>query len=353
MAGLSLSQIRPLYWAIAWSLCQFTAVSGQFLTSLVPRQTGSPGSRPWGPGQGPPPWASSWLICAGHTDYNGCAPFQGSGCCPQGLACQADGYCVAGITTSTTSTVVCDKGWFGCSSGQGGGCCLNGQVCGSGDCTSYASVTTTSTSSAPDGHTTVAISTFISAAVTNQIDPNLTAIISTVISGTETVPQLSRTLFGNDASTGSRESQAAATSTGSSSSGGDTGSSVTGERLTAGQIGGISAGAVVGFLLLVALGWLLVRHLIRISRFMDKFNSQTRERLGQSTAQGRGEHKKEDDLKILNDSNGGDKQLPTELSPQERPQLLDEWGRHGSRGNELGGQEAHHISELDGTSVNR
>lgn len=226
-------------------------------------------------------------------------------------------------------------------------------MCGSGFCTSFAPVTTTTTSSATDGQTTVEISTFISAAVTSQIDPNLTAIISTVISGTESVTQLSRTLFGNAASTGSRESQAAATSTGSSSSGGETGSSHTGESLTAGQIGGISAGAVVGFLVLVALGWLLVRHLIRISRFMDKFNNHTRDRLEQPPAQGRAEDKKDDDLKILNESNGGNKQLPPELSPQERPQLLDEWGRHGSRGNELGGQEAHQISELDGTSVTR
>lgn len=236
-----------------------------------------------------------------------------------------------------------------------GGCCANGQVCGSGVCTSYAPVTTTTSSSAPDGQTAVEISTFISAAVTSQIDPNLTAIVSTVLSGTETVTQLSRTLqlSGNDASTGSRESQAAATSTGSSSSGGETGTSSTGERLTAGQIGGISAGAVVGFLVLVALGWLLVRHLIRISRFMDKFNSHTRERLEQPAAQVRGEDKKDDDFKILNDGHGGNKQLPPELSPQERPQLLDEWGRHGSRGSELGGQEAHHVSELDGTSVTR
>lgn len=352
MAGLSLSQIRPSFWAIAWPLlCQFTTVGGQFTTSLVPRQTGSPQSRPWG--QGPPPWASSWLICEGHTDYTGCPPFYGGGCCSQGLACQADGYCVAGSTTSTTSTVVCDKGWFGCSPGQGGGCCLDGQMCGSGVCTSYAPVTTTALSSVPDGQTAVAVSTIISVAVTSQIIPNLTAIVSTIIAGTETIPQLSRNLFSTDASTVGRPSQAVATSTETSSSGVETGSSSTGDTLTAGQIGGISAGAVVGFLLLVALGWLLVRHLIRISRFMEKFNNHAGERPEQPASQRRDEDTTDKDMKVLNNGSGGNLQLPPELSPQERPQLLDEWGRHGSRGNELGGQETHQISELDGTSVAR
>lgn len=235
-----------------------------------------------------------------------------------------------------------------------GGCCLGGQVCGSGVCTSYAPMTTTITSSGPGGQTAVAVSTTTSETVTSQVSPSLTSIISTIIAGTETVPQLSRSLFASDASTASPASQTGATSTGGSSSGGGTGSSSTRGSLTAGQIGGISAGAVVGFLLLVALGWLLVRHLIRISQFMDKFNKHARERPEESTAQGGGDDKKDADMKILADGNGGNGQLPSELSPQERPQLLDEWGRHGSRGNELSGsQEAHGVSELDGTSVVR
>lgn len=87
---------------------------------------------------------------------------------------------------------------------------------------------------------------------------------------------------------------------------------------------------------------------------MDKFNDHTRKRLEHSTAKEEGDDKKDTDLKILNDGNQVDGQLPSELSPQERPQLLDEWGRHGSRGNELSGsQEAHGVSELDGTSVTR
>jgi hypothetical protein len=113
-------------------------------------------------------------------------------------------------------------------------------------------------------------------------------------------------------------------------------------------------GAVVGFLLLAALGWLLVRHLMRISRMLDKFNkNQAREEVENPAAQsgGPGEDMKDTDSKVLNDGNG---QFVPELSPQERPQLLDEWGRHGSRGNELsGGEEAHGISELDATSVVR
>lgn len=213
-------------------------------------------------------------------------------------------------------------------------------------------MTATVTSSGPGGQTAVAVTT-TSETVTSQISPNLTSTISAIIAGTETVPQLSRTLFASEASTASPASQTGATSTGSSSSGGETGSSSTRENLTGGQIGGISAGAVVGFLLLVALGWLLVRNLIRISRFMDKFNNHA-PRAEQPMFQGGGEDKKDADLEILDDGNGANGQLPSELSPQERPQLLDEWGRHGSRGNELSGsQDAHGISELDGTSVVR
>ncbi|KAG6362727.1 hypothetical protein INS49_007820 [Diaporthe citri] len=191
-------------------------------------------------------------------------------------------------------------------------------------------------------------------AVSSQISP-ITSIVSTTIAATETVPQLSRNLFFTDASSdSSADGQAGATSTGSSPTGSQTGDSSAGDTLTAGQIGGISAGAVVGFLLLVGLGWLLTRHLIRISRFMDKFNNHPRDKPDQPAATGGEEGTKDSELKILTDGNTGHEQPLAELSPQERPQLLEEWGRHGSRGNELtGSQEAHGISELDGTSVSR
>lgn len=85
---------------------------------------------------------------------------------------------------------------------------------------------------------------------------------------------------------------------------------------------------------------------------MDKLNNQSRDRPEQPTTTGGEEGTKDSELKILNDGNNGREQSVAELSPQERPQLLEEWGRHGSRGNELvGSQEAHGISELDGTSV--
>lgn len=204
-----------------------------------------------------------------------------------------------------------------------------------------------------------AVSTTTSEAVSSQIRPNLTSTITVVI--TETVAQLSRTrpvvVWGTGASDSSAESQAGATGTGSSSTGAQTAASSAGDSLTAGQIGGISAGVVVGFLLLVAMGWLLVRHLIRISRFMDKFNKNQREQIEKPPVPKGEDGTKDSELKILNDGNdrtGGNGQTPAELSPQERPQLLEEWGRHGSRGNELsGGQEAHGISELDGTGVSR
>lgn len=199
------------------------------------------------------------------------------------------------------------------------------------------------------------VSTITSEAVSSQISPNLTSIMSTIITAAETVPQLSRNAFATDASSSSSTgSQAGATSTESSSTGSQTGASSAGGSLTAGQIGGISAGAVVGFLLLAALGWLLVRHLIRISRFMDKFNDHPRDQPEQPATNGGENGTKDSELKILNDGNTGAEQPLAELSPQERPQLLEEWGRHGSRGNELtGSQEAHGISELDGTGVPR
>lgn len=201
------------------------------------------------------------------------------------------------------------------------------------------------------------MSTVISEVVSSQIDPNSTSVISTTIAG-ETVSQLARNLSATDASSASSgASQTGATSTGSSPTGSQTEASSHGGSLTAGQIGGISAGAVVGFLILVALGWLLVRHLIRISRFMDKFNHHPGERAEQPAMKdAREEGTKDSELKILNEDNGGDNAQPlAELSPQERPQLLDdEWGRYESRGNELpSGQDARGISELDGSGVNR
>lgn len=225
-----------------------------------------------------------------------------------------------------------------------------GQVCGSGVCTAYISSTTTIAGTT--------VSTFASEAVSSQISPNLTSTSSTVITGTETVSQLSRTGYNYGGWGGSSAgSQAGVTSTGSGSTASQTGASGSGDGLTGRQIGGISAGVVVGFLLLVALGWLLVRHLIRISRFMDKFNSHPRDKPEPQPITEGEDGTKDSELKILNngdEATSGTGQTLAELSPQERPQLLDEWGRHGSRGNELsGGQEAHGISELEGKSVSR
>lgn len=90
---------------------------------------------------------------------------------------------------------------------------------------------------------------------------------------------------------------------------------------------------------------------------MDKFNNHPANQPDQQPCNKGEEGTKDSELKILNNDNeaaGGNEQPLAELSPQERPQLLDEWGRHGSRGTELsGGQEAHGVSELEGTSVSR
>lgn len=206
-----------------------------------------------------------------------------------------------------------------------GGCCLGGGICGPGVCSLYSSFTATVTSASSGEQTGLVLSTITSTSVSSQIDPTLTSVFSVVVPGTETASRVTTTVFATGGATGG---------------------------LTAGQIGGISAGAVVGFLLLVALGWLIVRHLIRISRFMDNFN-KNRE-LPEKPIIKEDSHGRAVELTEIDSSNGGNGEMVTELSPQERPQLLEEWGRHGSRGNELtGSYEAHGLSELDSASVVR
>lgn len=203
-----------------------------------------------------------------------------------------------------------------------GGCCSVNGICGLGDCTRYSPLTTATFSSTSGAQTGVVVSTITSALVSSQISPSLTSTLSIVVSGTETASRFTTTVF-----------------------------AAGGSGLSGGQIGGISAGAVVGLLLLVSAGWLIVRHLVRISRFMDKFdsshNSKPTTKEGGDTTTGAAET-------TLDSGNTVSGQALTELSPQERPQLLDEWSRHGSRGPELtGSYEAHGVSELDSASVDR
>lgn len=198
-----------------------------------------------------------------------------------------------------------------------GGCCSGSGICGPGDCTRFSPVTTATFPSVSGGETGTGVSIITSAYVSSQISPSRTSVISTVVSGTETASRVTQTVF----ATG----------------------------LTAGQIGGFSAGAVVGFLLLVAVGLLIVRHLVRISRFMDEFHSSRKSLIHKGDGGGdtRGA-----EMTAVDSGNAVSGQVLTELSPQERPQLLEEWGRHGSRGPELNGShEAHGISEFDSTSV--
>ena len=208
-----------------------------------------------------------------------------------------------------------------------GGCCPVGAVCGLEVCTLYDPVATTINSVSSDGQTGTVLSAVTSISTTNQIDPTITSLSSTQVSGTTTVSRIQTTTM---------------LVTGAGSGG-----------LTGAQIGGISAGVVVGFLLLVALGWLIVRHLIRISHFMDKFDN-TRDKPDNPATKDGEPHTRGTELSALDSSNIGGGQTMTEMSPQERPQLLEEWGRHGSRGNELpGSYTAHGVSELDSSSVAR
>lgn len=272
--------------------------------------------------------------CAGLASYFACPQDVGGGCCPQGLICATDGACSPSPVTSTATTVFCDQNWFACPSsfggkspacskmilarqlivGLSGGCCSGGATCGPGDCTWFSPLTTTTLSPSSGGQIGTAVSTITSAHVSSQISPSRTSVLSVVVSGTETAARVTETVF---------------------ATGG----------LTPGQIGGISAGAVVGFLLLVAVGWLIVRHLVRISRFMDKFDISRQETVKERDGSGdtRGA-----EVTVLDSGNVVARQDVTELSPQQRPQMLEEWGRHGSRGPELAGSYgAHGISELD------
>lgn len=208
-----------------------------------------------------------------------------------------------------------------------GGCCLGGGICGPGVCTFYAPATTTITSASSGGQTGSVTSTLSETLISSQTDPTITSVLSTEVSGTGTVSQIFTTT--------------------TIIAGGGSGS------LTGGQIGGISAGAVVGFLLLVAGGWLIMRRLIRISRFMDRFDDARGTPDKPTTKEGE-PHARDTEQSILDENNVGAGQTMTELSPQERPQLLEEWGRHGSRGNELpGSYTAHGVSELDSSTVAR
>lgn len=207
-----------------------------------------------------------------------------------------------------------------------GGCCLRGGICGPGVCTFYSPVMTTITSASSGGQTGSVIWTLGETLISSQTDPTITSFLSTEVSGTGTVSQIFTTTI---------------------VAGGGSGS------LTGGQIGGISAGVVVGFLLLVAGGWLIMRHLVRISRFMHRFDNAQGTPDKPTTKEGEPQVR-DTEPSTLDDNNIGAEQMMAELSPQERPQLLEEWGRHGSRGNELPGSHiAHGVSELDSSTVER
>lgn len=86
---------------------------------------------------------------------------------------------------------------------------------------------------------------------------------------------------------------------------------------------------------------------------MDKFD-HTRGASDKSAAKGRVSHTGDTEPSGIDNRITGTKQAMNEMSPQEGPQLLEEWGRHGSRGTELPGSDtAHGVSELDSSTVTR
>lgn len=124
------------------------------------------------------------------------------------------------------------------------------------------------------------------------------------------------------------------------------------DGLTGGEVGAIVIILVVLGLLLLAAVWWARRHRERVSRFMNKFR-RTHEPKNKEVEGGTGGTKTTGlDSGSVGAGHAG--HAVAELSPQERPQLLEEWGRHGSRGHELPGSHgAHVVSELDGNPVAR
>lgn len=138
-------------------------------------------------------------LCGGLTSYFACPLDLGGVCCPQGLICGSNGACTSSVvTTSTTTAVLCDQGWFACPSSFGGqlskllaiekrlidasgGCCLGGGICGPGECTFYAPASTTTISASSSGQTGPVVSTISSTSITSQIDPTMTSFISTEV----------------------------------------------------------------------------------------------------------------------------------------------------------------------------
>lgn len=115
------------------------------------------------------------------------------------------------------------------------------------------------------------------------------------------------------------------------------------------EIGNIVIIVILSILLLVAVWW-VIRHQERVSRFINKFR-RTREPKNKEVDGGMGGGTMTTEL---DSGNVGAGHAVVELSPQERPQQLEEWGRHGSRGHELtGSYGAHGASELDGNPVVR
>lgn len=118
--------------------------------------------------------------------------------------------------------------------------------------------------------------------------------------------------------------------------------------LSTAAIGGISGGVVAFVLILIVTGFLLFRHLSRISQVLDKLthhgeqadNNKADGTEGKGTAADvAGEVIQRQGLQL------------DELSPQDRPRQLEDWGRYGTVRPELvGGYETHGVSELDGDS---
>lgn len=117
--------------------------------------------------------------------------------------------------------------------------------------------------------------------------------------------------------------------------------------LSSAEIGGISGGVVAFVLILAIAGFLLFRHLSRISRVLDKMN-----RHGQQADTGVTATRESKEVSpVIQTVQENQRPQLDELSPQDRPRQLEDWGRHGTVRPELvGGYETHGVSELDGSS---
>lgn len=194
------------------------------------------------------------------------------------------------------------------------GCCSDGQICGSQFCTFVYTITSVATNTDSQVSTTLTAT-----ARALQVSPSITS--TSTIAVTASVVTTAKLTTVTVAAVGA--------------------------GLDSAEIGGISGGVVAFVLILAVAGFVLFRHLSRISRVLEKF-----EHKGEQTGTDKKGNNTFRPLDVASVGASPEGREFEELSPQERPSQLDDWGRNGTLRTELAGScGAHGVSELQGNDV--